>query len=179
MLNNLQKLGVLGEAARVGRGAPLAYTPVELHRLLVAIELCELGVPPATTVALIASYWESKLKAICSDAERAAWARLPVLRGSTWGKITFVAKEAFYKCYSPVMKTFLEFYDVSVDFIVTIFSNGEPVGGEFTVRLLPRRGIPDVAFEPRGRWMLKGELALAAVAVLPAQATLMPRLAAK
>jgi hypothetical protein len=70
MLNNLQKLGVLGEAARVGRGAPLAYTPVELHRLLVAIELCELGVPPATTAALIANYWESKLKAICSDAER-------------------------------------------------------------------------------------------------------------
>jgi hypothetical protein len=77
MLNNLQKLGVLGEAARVGRGAPLVYTPIELHRLLVAIELCELGVPPATTAALIANYWESKLKAICSDAER----NNPAVRG--------------------------------------------------------------------------------------------------
>jgi hypothetical protein len=77
MLNNLQKLGVLGEAARVGRGAPLVYTPIELHRLLVAIELCELGLPPATTAALIANYWESKLKAICSDAER----NNPAVRG--------------------------------------------------------------------------------------------------
>jgi hypothetical protein len=70
MLNNLQKLGVLGEAARVGRGAPLVYTPIELHRLVVAIELCELGVPPATAAALVANYWESKLTAICGDAER-------------------------------------------------------------------------------------------------------------
>jgi hypothetical protein len=70
MLNNLQKLGVLGEAARVGRGSPLVYTPVELHRLIVAIELCELGVPPATVAALIANYWESKLNTICLDAER-------------------------------------------------------------------------------------------------------------
>jgi len=116
---------------------------------------------------------------ICSDAERAAWSRLPVLRGSTWGKIAFVTKEAFYKCYSPVMKTFLEFHDVSVEFIATRFSNGEPVGGEFAVRLKPRQGIPDVAFEPRGRWILKGELALAAAAILPAQAGLTPRSAAK
>jgi hypothetical protein len=70
MLNNLQKLGVLGEAARVGRGAPLVYTPSELHRFVVAIELCELGVPPATTAALIAAYWESKFAAICREAER-------------------------------------------------------------------------------------------------------------
>jgi len=77
MLNNLQKLGVLGKAARVGRGAPLVYTPLELHRLVVAIELCELGVPPATTAALIANYWESHLKAICRDAER----NNPAVRG--------------------------------------------------------------------------------------------------
>jgi hypothetical protein len=77
MLNNLQKLGVLGEAARVGRGAPLVYTPIELHRLVVAIELCELGVPPATAAALISNYWDSKLAAICSDAER----NNPAVRG--------------------------------------------------------------------------------------------------
>src|SRR5262249_2079522 len=61
----------------VGRGAPLVYTPVEVHRLLLAVELCELGVPPATTAALIANYWESKLKAICGDAER----NNPAVRG--------------------------------------------------------------------------------------------------
>jgi hypothetical protein len=68
MLNNLQKLGVLGEAARVGRGTPLVYTPIELHRFIVAIELCELGVPPATAVALISSYWK-KFESICARAE--------------------------------------------------------------------------------------------------------------
>jgi hypothetical protein len=70
MLSNLQKLGVLGEAARVGRGAPLAYTPTELHRLVVGLELCELGLPPATAVALVGTYWDSKLKKICDEAER-------------------------------------------------------------------------------------------------------------
>jgi hypothetical protein len=69
MLNNLQKLGALGEAARVGRGAPLVYTPTELHRFIVAIELCELGVPPATTVALIDGYW-AKFESICNRAEK-------------------------------------------------------------------------------------------------------------
>jgi 4'-phosphopantetheinyl transferase EntD len=104
---------------------------------------------------------------ICTDAERVASARLPALRASTWSKMAFVAKEAYYKCYAPVMKSFLEFHDVSVDFVVTEFSNGLPVGGEFTVRLTPSRRNPDVAFEPRGRWMLAGNLALAAVAALP------------
>jgi 4'-phosphopantetheinyl transferase EntD len=104
---------------------------------------------------------------ICSDAERAAFARLPVLRGSTWGKLAFVAKEAYYKCYAPVMRAFLEFDDVSVDFIGPQFSNGEPVGGEFTLRLTPREGIPEATFEPRGRWMLGGEFVLTAVAALP------------
>src|SRR5262249_27815215 len=70
MLNNLQKLGVLGEKARVGRGSPLAAAPREAHRLILALELCELGVPPATAVGLVATYWDSKLKEICSDAER-------------------------------------------------------------------------------------------------------------
>jgi hypothetical protein len=70
MLNNLQKLGALGEKARVGRGSPLVYTPGEVHRLIFTLELCELGVPPATAVGLVDSYWDSKLKTICSDAER-------------------------------------------------------------------------------------------------------------
>jgi hypothetical protein len=77
MLSNLQKLGALGEAARVGRGAPLAYTPDMMHRLVLALELCELGVPPATAVALITAYWQSKLKAICAAAAR----NMPAVHG--------------------------------------------------------------------------------------------------
>jgi len=70
MLNNLQKLGVLGEAARVGRGAPLTYTATELHRLFLGLELCELGLPPATAVGLVATYWDSKFDKICHEAEK-------------------------------------------------------------------------------------------------------------
>ena len=77
MLSNLQKLGALGAQARVGRGAALKYGPTELHRLLLALEFCELGIPPATAVALVETYWESKLKAICRDAER----NNPAVRG--------------------------------------------------------------------------------------------------
>jgi hypothetical protein len=77
MLANLQKLGVLGEAARVGRGTPLAYTPDMLHRFVIALELGELGVPPATTAALIDNYWDSKLRAICRKAEE----NNPAIRG--------------------------------------------------------------------------------------------------
>jgi hypothetical protein len=70
MLSNLQKLGALGARARVGRGAALKYTPTELHRLVLTLEFCELGIPPATAVSLVNTYWESKLEAIISAAER-------------------------------------------------------------------------------------------------------------
>jgi hypothetical protein len=77
MLSNLQKLGILGEDARVGRGAALGYTPDMMHRLVLGLELCELGIPPATAVALITAYWESRLKKICRDAMQ----NFPAVRG--------------------------------------------------------------------------------------------------
>lgn len=77
MLSNLQKLGALGAEARVGRGSALRYGPTELHRLILTLEFCEFGVPPATAVGLVNRYWESKLKAICRDAER----NNPAIRG--------------------------------------------------------------------------------------------------
>ena len=69
MLSNLQKLGALGAQARVGRGAALKYGPTELHRLILTLEFCELGIPPATAVSLVDTYWDSKLKAIMGAAE--------------------------------------------------------------------------------------------------------------
>jgi hypothetical protein len=68
MVGNLQKLGALGAQARRGRGVALIYGPTELSRLLLALEFCELGVPPATAVALIASHWEAALKPIVHAA---------------------------------------------------------------------------------------------------------------
>ena len=70
MLANLQKMGSLGLQARVGRGAALTYTPVEMHRLVLALELSEFGLPPATVVGLLDTYWDSTLWPIIYAAAR-------------------------------------------------------------------------------------------------------------
>lgn len=70
MVSNLQKHGVLGPHSRVGRGATLVYGPVEMHRLVLALELCELGVSPATAAGLLDRCWESTLRAITFAAAR-------------------------------------------------------------------------------------------------------------
>jgi hypothetical protein len=69
LLSSVQKMGVLGAQSRVGRGAKLSYTHVEFERLILALEFLELGLPPATAVALVEAYWESKLKAIIGAAQ--------------------------------------------------------------------------------------------------------------
>jgi hypothetical protein len=70
MVANLQKLGALGAQARVGRGVALSYTPTEFHRLILALEFCEFGIPPATAVGLVSRYWEPTLKPIIDAAAR-------------------------------------------------------------------------------------------------------------
>jgi hypothetical protein len=70
MLANLQKMGSLGLQARVGRGAALTYTPVEMHRLVLALEFSEFGLPPATVVGLLDTYWDSTLWPIIYAAAR-------------------------------------------------------------------------------------------------------------
>lgn len=55
---------------------------------------------------------EDLIRMICTDREKDRIARLPP--GLDWGKVTFSAKEAFYKCYHPVTKTFLGFHDVEL-----------------------------------------------------------------
>jgi hypothetical protein len=66
---NMQKLGLLGSSARIGRGTPLVYTPNEIHRLVCGLELSEVGIPPGTVVALVDAYWP-KLKPIFAEASR-------------------------------------------------------------------------------------------------------------
>jgi hypothetical protein len=70
MVSNLQKLGALGLQARVGRGSVLTYTHVEFNRLILALEFCELGLPPQTAVDLLGRYWESDLRSIIEAAAR-------------------------------------------------------------------------------------------------------------
>jgi hypothetical protein len=68
MVANLQKLGALGDQARRGRGVALSYTPTEFNRLILALEFCELGVPPATAVSLIERHWKAELEPIVHAA---------------------------------------------------------------------------------------------------------------
>jgi hypothetical protein len=68
-LNNLQRLGALGPNSHIGRGAALVYTHTEYNRLILTLEFCEFGIPPATAVALVTGYWESNLKAIIGAAQ--------------------------------------------------------------------------------------------------------------
>jgi 4'-phosphopantetheinyl transferase EntD len=54
------------------------------------------------------------LARICTPRERE---RLPASPGvPDPGKLTFCAKESFYKCYFPLTRTFLGFQDVEVEF---------------------------------------------------------------
>lgn len=53
------------------------------------------------------------LRHIATPDEQEQLARLPA--GVDWGKVTFSAKEAFYKCYYPLARTFLGFHDVELE----------------------------------------------------------------
>jgi len=84
------------------------------------------------------------LARICTPRERARLAALPGAPDP--GKLTFCAKEGFYKCYFPLTREFLGFQDVEVEF--------EPGLRAFRARLV-RESAPAVA----GRRELAGRLA--------------------
>ncbi len=84
------------------------------------------------------------LARICTPRERE---RLPARAGAPdAGKLTFCAKESFYKCYFPLTREFLGFQDVEVEF--------EPGLGSFRARLV-RDGAPSLC----GLRELSGRLA--------------------
>jgi 4'-phosphopantetheinyl transferase EntD len=68
---------------------------------------------------------------ICTDAERERLEALPDLPADLWAMIVFSAKESAYKCYHPLMKTYLDFHDVEIDLL--------PEAGTFTARVLRAR----------------------------------------
>ena len=66
---------------------------------------------------------------ITSPAERAHLATLPPCsHAGGWGLLVFSAKEAFYKCYYPLARTFLGFRDAEIEI--------DPAQRRFRVRLL-------------------------------------------
>ena len=64
-----QRGGLLGK--QPGRGARVQYGPDELHRVVLAFELTQMGVSPTTVLWLIQNHWDKRLRDIFMDAERA------------------------------------------------------------------------------------------------------------
>ena len=69
-LGSLLKAGLLGEAARVGKGGTLKYSLDHLHRLLLAMELSEAAVPPNVILGLVRDFWTKRLVRIFERAEQ-------------------------------------------------------------------------------------------------------------
>jgi hypothetical protein len=64
-----QRGGLLGK--RPGRGARLEYGPDELHRVVFAFEMTQLGMSPTTTLLVVREFWDKRLRKIFIEAERA------------------------------------------------------------------------------------------------------------
>jgi hypothetical protein len=90
-INHLQRLGVLELAPGKGRAAQ--YELDHVWRWMLALELAELGIAPATAAALIKAYWERALADIFRYAAKAIeagkpdvylWLKGPTLMSSSW-----------------------------------------------------------------------------------------------
>jgi hypothetical protein len=57
----MQRSGLLGESARIGRGLPLVYRVDQFRRLVVAMELAEAGWQPTGILRLISDHWDRLL----------------------------------------------------------------------------------------------------------------------
>ena len=77
---------------------------------------------------------------ICTPAEQRRIESLPDLPPGLWTMIVFSAKESAYKCYHPLMKTFLDFHDVEIDLA--------PQARTFAARILKSRGVDGAAARP-------------------------------
>jgi hypothetical protein len=73
-LGNLQKQGLLGRDNMPGRGQALVYGPNQIHRLIFACEMSEVGIGPATILELVELLWKTKLVPVFKKAEDVAFA---------------------------------------------------------------------------------------------------------
>jgi 4'-phosphopantetheinyl transferase EntD len=97
---------------------------------------------------------------ICTPDELRRLGALPATPGLDWAKLTFSAKESFYKCYFPLARTVLGFRDVEIEFAAA--------DARFTARLV--RASAPAATEVRafqGRFRFDRDVVFTGVA-LPA-----------
>jgi hypothetical protein len=60
-LTMLQRGGLLGRENRVGRGTAIDYRSDEVRRLIFAIALMEVGLPPSAVLKIVKSLWTQKI----------------------------------------------------------------------------------------------------------------------
>jgi hypothetical protein len=68
-INSLQRLGVLGENVRLGKGQRVAYGIEQMERWLACLELSELGISPTVAGKLVIRYWSKKFAPIFKAAQ--------------------------------------------------------------------------------------------------------------
>lgn len=69
-INSLQRLGVLGEKVKVGKGARLTYSIEQMERWLACLELSELGISPTIAGKLVIAYWAKTFAPIFRAAQK-------------------------------------------------------------------------------------------------------------
>ena len=107
------------------------------------------------------------MRMVCCDEERQG---LEIL-GALGGKLAFCAKEAFYKCYYPMTKAFLDFSDVLVRFSL----GRDREAGLFSIAITnPDRPRLPEADRVTGRWFVAPGHVLAGVSCAPQVATREP-----
>lgn len=99
------------------------------------------------------------LEAVSLPAEREQLSQLP--DGLYWDRILFCAKEATYKAWFPVTRRWLGFEDAHITFAV----DGDETSGRFESRILidPAAVSGPPLTTLRGRWSVRGGLALTAI----------------
>ncbi|MEU5938472.1 4'-phosphopantetheinyl transferase superfamily protein [Micromonospora sp. NPDC047548] len=89
---------------------------------------------------------------ICRPEEEERCARLPA--GTSWPLVLFSAKETVYKVWHPVVGSWLDFQDATVDL--------DPDAGTFTARIDPVRVRAATVADPpavvTGRFVVEGDL---------------------
>jgi hypothetical protein len=71
-INSLQRLGVLGQKVRVGKGQKVTYGVEQMERWLACLELSELGISPTVAGKLVIRYWSKKFAPIFKAAQGTA-----------------------------------------------------------------------------------------------------------
>jgi 4'-phosphopantetheinyl transferase EntD len=97
------------------------------------------------------------LSSVCRPEEIAAIQRASLMTTPRWAKAIFSAKEAIYKCYSPVFDTFLDFQDVRL----TMTDNGFGAGVVRAELANPSKPGADFIRGLQGRWIDASGLILA------------------